>query len=126
MVVPSHGRGLLRVGGTNKGGKGRTPDEFRAAMREMAERGEDGLRAIVSAGDQHPLFMAAVKHMTDHGYGKAIDQGHEKQLLEARDTIRRIVAAFHSAITEQCSLEVSESIRAKVENIMRQPTPIDG
>lgn len=35
MRVPAHGRGVLRVGGTNKGGPGRMPDVVRAKMREL-------------------------------------------------------------------------------------------
>ena len=37
MEVPSHGKGMLRRGGTNEGGPGRPPSELRRKMRGSLE-----------------------------------------------------------------------------------------
>ncbi len=69
MRVPKHGRGLLRVGGTNAGGTGRPPDEFKAMCQRLACSAEEA--AIEALADsKHPAFASALKWATEHGYGK--------------------------------------------------------
>jgi hypothetical protein len=72
MRKPKHGKGQLRVGNPgHKGAGGRPPDEFRAMMAELASRPQriKTLNKIL-ADAKHPHFMAALKHVTEHGYGK--------------------------------------------------------
>ena len=68
---PAHGNGLLRVCGTNKGGTGRPPDAFRARMRELATYADQQghIESVLSDPD-HAQWMAALRHVTEHGYGK--------------------------------------------------------
>jgi hypothetical protein len=72
MRVPKHGKGALRVGGTNKGGPGRPPDEFKEMCRQLASREETLKQVQAILGDpDHGQFMAALKWATENGYGKA-------------------------------------------------------
>lgn len=65
-----HG-GALRNGGTNKGGPGRPPDEFKAMCARLASRNATAnrVREILEDKD-HPFFMNALKWATENGYGK--------------------------------------------------------
>lgn len=74
LVKPKHGVGLIRHGsapGTNRGGTGRPPDEFRAACAKLAD---DTLRRGYVEGilkdPSHPQFMRALEWAADRGYGK--------------------------------------------------------
>lgn len=71
LRVPSHGKGKLRIGGTNKGGPGRPPDAFKELCRQLAsgEKTVVSVRAILE-DETHPQFVAALKWATEHGYGK--------------------------------------------------------
>lgn len=72
MRKPAHGGGLLRVGGTNRGGPGRPPDEFKKLCQQLASRDEtiDAVTAIL-ADPAHPAYLGALKWATEQGYGKA-------------------------------------------------------
>lgn len=61
--------GQLRTG--NPGNKGRTPEAFKVWMRSLAssEQVQRGLETIL-ADSSNPMFMAALKHVTERGYGK--------------------------------------------------------
>jgi len=69
------GRGALMTGGTNKGGTGRPPDEFKRAMAELASS-DDVLRHVrnVLNDPSHPQWLGAWKWATERGYGKTPDQ----------------------------------------------------
>lgn len=84
MRVPSHGRGKLRNGGTNKGGPGRPPDAFKAMCRDLANSDavEAKLRAVLNDPD-HPAFMSALKWASEHGFGKPT------QVLDVQVTDKR-------------------------------------
>jgi hypothetical protein len=73
LVPRPNGRGALWSGGTpgNAGGSGRPPDEFKALMRSLADRGARAL-AVASILDDpsNPLFLPAAKWATEQGYGK--------------------------------------------------------
>jgi len=71
MRVPAHGKGKLRVGGTNRGGPGRPPDAFKELCRQLAS-GERTILSVESiiVNPDHPQFMAAVRWATENGYGK--------------------------------------------------------
>ena len=65
--------GTLKTGNPgNKGGTGRPPDAFKAAMAELASSDEviEHVRAVL-ADPSHPQWLGAWKHVTEHGYGKA-------------------------------------------------------
>lgn len=70
--TPRTGKGQLYAGGVpgNKGG-GRTPDEFKRLMQSYATSAEAqaGIAAILK-NPKHPAFLGALKHVTEHGYGK--------------------------------------------------------
>lgn len=72
--IPGRNGGTLLPGGQegNKGGTGRPPNEFKAAMQALASRDDvlESLKRITDDPD-HPHYMAALKHVTEHGYGKA-------------------------------------------------------
>lgn len=73
-IVPPHGRGRLLAGGQygNPGG-GRPPDQFKARMRELANLPDKRGHIERVLGDpEHPQWMAALKHSTEHGYGKPV------------------------------------------------------
>lgn len=74
-VIPSHGKGKLLPGGKkgNKGGHGRTPDEFKRHMVKLVNREE--VQAYLERcikGEYGPkVFQRAVEYATDRAYGKA-------------------------------------------------------
>lgn len=70
LRVPKHGRGALRVGGTNPGA-GRPKEEFRRILQSLASKEETvrALEQLLMAPD-HPAFLGALKYATEHGYGK--------------------------------------------------------
>lgn len=72
MRIPAHGRGKLRIGGTNKGGPGRPPDEFYREMRRLVSTDEK-LKTLdeILKNKNHPNYMAAYKMAAEFGYGKA-------------------------------------------------------
>lgn len=54
----------------NKGG-GRPPNEFKEWMRKLVSRKEvDEQLEKVTANADHEHWMSAVRHATEHGYGK--------------------------------------------------------
>lgn len=69
MRVPKHGRGKLRVGGTNKGGPGRPPDEFKKLCQQLACSAAEAAARVLGNPD-HPAFIGALKWATEHGYGR--------------------------------------------------------
>lgn len=72
-LIPQKHGGALMTGGTNKGGTGRPPDEFRRILRDMVSR-DDRLKHVetVLENPEHPQWMAAWKWATEHGYGKPV------------------------------------------------------
>jgi hypothetical protein len=78
-VVPKHGRGRLLTGGKvgHKGAGGRHPDEFKAALAQLAsETVRRGYVTKILNNHNHPQFMSALKWATDRGYGP-VTQTHE-------------------------------------------------
>lgn len=69
--IPGRNGGTLRNGGTNAGGPGRPPNEFKALMQTLASRvAQASYMAEVLDDPKHPHWAFAVKHVTEHGYGK--------------------------------------------------------
>jgi hypothetical protein len=74
LRTPRTGKGKLLTGGKpgHKGGSGRTPDEFKRWMQQFANsrEAEQGIKDILLEGKKSPLFLGALRHVTEHGYGK--------------------------------------------------------
>lgn len=75
---PKHGHGELQTGNPGNKGGGRTPDAFKAMCRELASSDvvKREVDAIIDQGRRHPMFLAALKWSSDHGYGKPAQQVH--------------------------------------------------
>jgi hypothetical protein len=70
MRTPSHGKGKLRVGGTNKGGPGRPPSEIRAALRASFDQRIPVLESIADALKGSPADRTrAIEMMARFGLG---------------------------------------------------------
>lgn len=72
-LVPQKHGGALRNGGTNRGGPGRTPDEFKQRMAELVNRQAVGdyLEKCLMGEFGPKFFLSALQYVTDRGYGKA-------------------------------------------------------
>lgn len=74
-LIPQPHGGVLRRGGKkgNKGG-GRTPDEFKTMMAELASTRSTvaAVKKILKNPD-HPHFMNAWKWATERGFGKVAE-----------------------------------------------------
>lgn len=73
-VPQPHGGALVPgAGGGPQPGSGRPPDQWKAALRALADRQEvlDHIQRSLDAGPEHPFFPRALDYVTDHGYGKA-------------------------------------------------------
>jgi hypothetical protein len=70
-LVPQKHGGALRNGGTNRGGPGRPPDEFKRICAELASR-EETIAAVevILSNPNHPAYLGALKWATEHGYGR--------------------------------------------------------
>jgi hypothetical protein len=68
-LIAGAGRGPAK-GAPNAG---RPPDQWKAALRALADRQEvlDHIDAALKAGPADPFFEKALDYVTDHGYGKA-------------------------------------------------------
>lgn len=98
-MVPGRNGGTIRQGGTNKGGPGRPPDKFRAAMAAIAEdpqalalvkamaRGESDL-AVLKDKTGLPLaidgniVLKAHDHAVKHGIGLPVQEVEHGGALE--------------------------------------------
>lgn len=70
MRVPSHGKGMLRNGGTNKGGPGRPPDEVRQACRRAFDERIPLLQSIADDTENDPMVrMKAIETLGKYGLG---------------------------------------------------------
>jgi len=59
-------------GGTNKGGPGRPPNEFKRQMAELADRGAQAAAAKGVLDDPtHPQWMNAWKFCAEQAHGRA-------------------------------------------------------
>lgn len=76
-LVPQPHGGALRHGGTNKGGTGRPPDQFRKWCREVLG-GKPTVAAVQKIADNpdHPAFLGAMKWLSSYGYGQPTEH-HE-------------------------------------------------
>lgn len=65
---PRRGRGPKK-GAANAG---RPPDEFKKLMQGFATSADAqrGIEDALKAGAKHPAFLGALKHVTEHGYGR--------------------------------------------------------
>lgn len=73
MIPQPHG-GALRNGGTNRGGSGRPPDEFKAEMGRIASS-DEALAYLqrCALGEFGPKFaIAAQKYAAERKYGKPV------------------------------------------------------
>lgn len=72
-TIPGRNGGTLRNGGTNKGGTGRPPNEFKERMRALVSREDvEAYTERCLSGEFGPKFhLAALAYATDRGYGKA-------------------------------------------------------
>lgn len=70
LVAQPHG-GAIRKGNPGNKGGGRTPDEFKAMMAELASMQQTitAVKKILKNPD-HPHFMSAWKWATERGFGK--------------------------------------------------------
>lgn len=69
---PGRNGGKLRKGGTNRGGTGRPPNEFKERMQGLATgaKVEAYLKRCL-AGDFGPkFFLQALTYVSDRGYGR--------------------------------------------------------
>jgi hypothetical protein len=93
LVPRANGGGALWSGGTpgNAGGSGRPPDEFKALMRSLADRGARAL-AVASILDDpsNPLFLSAAKWATEQGYGRPA-QSHEVTGSNGEALVLRVI-----------------------------------
>lgn len=74
MVPQPHGGALIPgAGGGPQPGAGRPPDQWKAALRALADRKEvlDHIDTALQAGPSDPFFAKALDYVTEHGYGKA-------------------------------------------------------
>lgn len=64
----AHG-GALRNGGTNRGGPGRPPDEFKQLLSSLASR-DATVKALgdILQDKDHPHYMKALAFASDRGY----------------------------------------------------------
>lgn len=77
MVVPSHGRGLIRVGGTNKGGTGRPKDVVRQACLHAFDERVKVLKAIADDKNAAEVDrMRAIDVLGKYGMGPAQEVKH--------------------------------------------------
>lgn len=85
MRVPAHGRGALRIGGTNPGG-GRPRNEWKALCAGLASSKErlDIAKKILD-NPEHPAWLGAWKFVAEQAYGKSAQttvlQGDEQKPL---------------------------------------------
>lgn len=71
LVIPGRNGGTLRNGGTNRGGPGRPPDEFKQRMRTLASlAAKEKYAGKIIRDINHPHWLGAVKWVTEQGYGK--------------------------------------------------------
>lgn len=74
MRTPSHGRGRLRVGGTNKGG-GRTPDKIRETLRLAFDQRIKVLQSFADDKNLDPqVRMKAIDQLAKYGLGTTFTQ----------------------------------------------------
>lgn len=69
MVVPSHGRGKLRVGGTNKGGTGRPPSAVRKACTLAFDQRIKVLTQIADGAEKDADRIKAIDVLGKYGLG---------------------------------------------------------
>lgn len=73
-VPQPHGGFLVPgAGGGPQPGSGRPPDQWKAALRALADRQEvlKHIDRALKKGPSDPFFEKALDYATDHGYGKA-------------------------------------------------------
>lgn len=72
LIEQPHGGKLLPGGVEGNKGGGRPPNEFKAMMQALASAPErfETLSQILS-DPEHQHYAFALKHVTEHGYGKA-------------------------------------------------------
>lgn len=89
MRKPAHGRGLLRVGGTNKGGPGRPPSEIRKVCREAFEERVPILMAMADDEELEPTVrQKAIDMLGRYGLGTTITPtGAEGETLMTEFTL---------------------------------------
>lgn len=70
MVIPKHGRGKLRVGGTNPGA-GRPRDEWKSLCAGLASSAErlDTAKKVLD-NPEHPAWLGAWKFVAEQAYGR--------------------------------------------------------
>jgi hypothetical protein len=112
MRTPAHGRGLLRVGGTNAGGSGRPPSEVRRACRESFYERIPILEKIADGEG-----MTTVKALDGTVVGTAAAEPSER--------IRAIAELGKIGMAGNVSLEdVRERLRAQWQ-VLRDELPVD-
>jgi hypothetical protein len=75
MRIPAHGGGLLRQGGTNRGGPGRPPSAVKAAMREAIDERLHILEAIADDPRTPPRDrIRALELLARYGLGVGEDE----------------------------------------------------
>ncbi len=84
---PRRGRGPKK-GAPNAG---RPTDEFKRLMQGFATSldAQRGIEDALRAGAKHPAFLGALKHVTEHGYGKPTQDvtSGGKPLIPARISV---------------------------------------
>jgi hypothetical protein len=112
------GGGLLRVGNPGNKGGGRPKSEVKAALRLSFEQRIPVLESIADNVEEEAKDrIRAVIALGQHSDLPEPDQSDISQHPEAR----RFLAAVHMAITQECSPEVAERIRSRIEHILTAP-----
>jgi hypothetical protein len=110
--------GLLRVGNPGNKGGGRPKSEVKAALRLSFEQRIPVLEQIAdNPSEQAKDRIRAVVALGQHSDLPEPDQSDISQHPEAR----RFLAAVHMAITQECSAEVAERIRTRIEQMLVAP-----
>lgn len=138
MVVPKHGKGLIRVGGTNKGGTGAPPSVIREQLRgSIAERASMLERIMDGVPMQRASFSVATlaKYVTCANCGEAkirpIDLTAGSAEIETKISAspKDRIAAFDTAaryglgVLKEVSVEnVRERVAQTLDTIRRHCT----
>jgi hypothetical protein len=91
-VPQPHGGALLHGGMPGNAGGGRPRDEFKALCRELAS-GEMTVQSLqtILADPKHAQFVAALRYLTEQGYGKPVESvevsGKDGGPIETRQQI---------------------------------------
>lgn len=112
MRTPSHGRGQLRVGGTNKGGPGRPPDEVRKALTGSFADRQATLEAFADDRKLDPVTrMKAIEVLARYGLGTA--NSLSLSTID-RDWVVAQLAAVRRIVREMLTPHQADALLARI------------